>query len=157
MSVLIWLGVTILIAWTWKRHIALMVGSGVQIDAKDQQMSSARIPKRHMVGWSAAFFAVFLLLELADVPLWWLLLFCRLLAIVYGSSEIGRGEQERVAQSDAGELTLFCTVARYDLVPNSRDYGLGRVFWDSVHGKPHFGNIGLVDQGLIGNPEKLCR
>jgi hypothetical protein len=69
-------------------------------------MSAGRVARRHTPGWTAAIFVFFVLLGLADFPLWQSLAFGGLLSLVYGTNEVAREENERVESEPKG-VPLF--------------------------------------------------
>lgn len=103
----VWVGVLQLIAWTWNRHVLVMADSDIRVDKGDRHMTIDRVARYHSLGWTAAFLVFFALLELADFPLWQLLGFAGLLALVYGTSAIARGQNEWVGKDDPASVALF--------------------------------------------------
>jgi len=107
LSVTIWVGVMQIIAWTWNQHVSKLAASGQRVDARDRHMSISRVAHYHTVGWTFAIFLFFVLLDLADFPLWQMLGFAGLLALVYGTGAITRGEGEWVGKDDPQGKALF--------------------------------------------------
>lgn len=106
-AITIWIGVLHLIACTWNRHVLAMVNSGVEVVEGDRRMTIDRVARYHTLGWTVAIFVFFVLLELADFPLWQLLGFAGLLSLVYGMSAVSRGESEWIGRDDPAAVALF--------------------------------------------------
>jgi hypothetical protein len=102
-----WLLVMQIIVWTWNQHVAIMVAAGAEIDDRDRRMRIRRVARRHTLGWTSVFFVFFVLLLVADFPLWQVLAFSFLLAFVYGANAIARGESEWVGRENPRDLALF--------------------------------------------------
>jgi hypothetical protein len=105
-AIVAWVGVAHVAVWSWNRHVAVLVASGLQVDDADTPLGVGRLARRHTPGWTAAILVFFLLLGLADFPLWQSLGFAGLLSLVYGTNEVAREESER-DESEPKGVPLF--------------------------------------------------
>ncbi|HEX5984854.1 MAG TPA: hypothetical protein VFY69_11665 [Solirubrobacterales bacterium] len=106
-SILSWIGVVRLIVWSYNRQAAALVVSDHSLDGQFQPLAMKDVMTYHTVGWTVAIFVFFVLLEMASFPLWQLLGFAGVLALVYGTSAISRGETEWVRKNNPAAAPLF--------------------------------------------------
>lgn len=95
------------VVWTWNRHAAFLLRSGIAVDESDRRIDVRRVMGLHTIGWSVAILVFFGLLTLADLPLWQRVAFALVLAVAYGVSSINRGEREWAGKKDAKRGALF--------------------------------------------------
>jgi hypothetical protein len=102
-----WMVVMRAIAWSWNKHASVIADGGLHVAESDQHMTVARIARRHTVGWTLALLGFFVLLGLAEFPLWQQLALAGILAVVYGTSSIKRGESEWAGKDEPDRVALF--------------------------------------------------
>jgi hypothetical protein len=107
LAILLWIGILHGIAWTWNRHVAVMLSSGIQVDTSDQHMTIWRVASYHTVDWTVTFFILFLILELATFPLWQILGLAGLLSLYFGTAAVAKGENEWIGRDGPGAVSLF--------------------------------------------------
>lgn len=107
LAILFWIGILWGIAWTWNRHVEVLLASGVQVDEADQHMTIKRVARYHTVGLAITFFIFFLVLGLATFPLWQLLGIAGCLSLYFGPSAVARSEDEWTSRHDPGDLALL--------------------------------------------------
>lgn len=106
-AVLLWLGVMQGIVWSYNRQASVAAVAGHLVEDRYQHIALTDVIRYHTAGWTATFFVLFVLLELAAFPLWQLLGFSGVLALVYGNAAITRGESEWMGKNDSSAVTLF--------------------------------------------------
>lgn len=89
----IYLGAIYLIAWTARRGVAVQTDKG-SIDGRTTSPSAFEIVTRHGLTAIASFIALFVLLNLIEVPLWQQLLITAVLAGLFASLWL-QGEKDR--------------------------------------------------------------
>lgn len=102
-----WMAVMRTIAWSWNKHASVIADGGLHVAESDQRMTMARIARRHTVGWTLTLFGFFVLLGLAEFPLWQQLALAGILAVIYGTSSIKRGESEWAGRDEPDRMALF--------------------------------------------------
>lgn len=106
-AVMVWILAIRAIAWSFDRQVAAVAAAGLPVEDRFRRISMKEVARYHTLGWTAAIFIFFVLLELAAFPLWQLLGFAGLLSLVYGTSAVARGESEWIGKDDAENVAVF--------------------------------------------------
>lgn len=100
---LVWLGALYALARTWDRYLQRALAADVEISKEHRDLKFGSVlwsnVRSHTSGWSAFFFGFFLLLGLAEFPVWQRLGIACLLALYYGYLRASRetGKCDRLA------------------------------------------------------------
>lgn len=101
-----WLGALCLVAWSWGKHLELMLAAGIDVVSEHRKLKPGTVlwlcVRSHTIGWSIFFFAFFALLGLAEFPVWQRLGIACLLSVTYAYSRTNR-----VTQREPGVVPLF--------------------------------------------------
>jgi hypothetical protein len=85
---LFWIGSLCALTWSWDRSLQRALAAGVEILSEHRSLKLRTVLwlniRSHTVGWSAFYFCFFVLLGLADFPVWQRLGIGGLLALYYG-------------------------------------------------------------------------
>lgn len=95
---LVWVGALFGLVWSWNRRIQRFRAAGLEVALEHRNLKADEVlwlnVRSHTAGWSAFYFCFFVLLGLADFPVWQRLGVGFSLALFYGylsaSRETGR-------------------------------------------------------------------
>jgi hypothetical protein len=98
---LVWVGALCLWAWSWDRHVQLILAAGFDVESEHRNLQSGELVwlqvRSHTIGWSAFFFAFFALQGLAGFPVWKRLGLACVLSVTYAygrtAREVGQGPE----------------------------------------------------------------
>jgi hypothetical protein len=106
-AIAIWVGAMRVLMWSMNKQVSVVIGSGLPVEDRYRHITLRRVASYHTLGWTVAILVFFVLLELTAFPLWQMLGFAGLLALVYGTSAVARGESEWIGKDDPERVALF--------------------------------------------------
>lgn len=98
-SALLYLAAIYGIEWSSLRRVRGGDGSGIAVDAPMSFPTAQEILRRHSVEWAVGFALFFVLLAIADFPLWQRLGVAGVLAIAFGSMWLSQSEPGSAAEA----------------------------------------------------------